>query len=407
MIAKKIIGYSIIICTIVLLWFINSITQLNWHLSIIAFFEITVLFIVGIILGKKEYKYYDDYHPFVSVVVAAKDEENVIEDTIRSIEDSKYNDFEIIVIDDGSVDSEPEILDRLSKEFMNLKVIHVPKEERHGKAAALNRAFKIMKGEIVLILDADNRIPQEYIKDVVKLMKSSHIGAVQTAIRVYNERQGFIPLAYDTDQIVSNVLSSRSLFPPRSFGMGIFMKRNAIEKIFPLNEKTISEDQQITEGIDKAGYKIICFARNPVYELAPEHFHVMWNQRLRWFKGALMESLKGSVTGFSLYAFLILAVDFGLLDLVTGNISNLFGISCLSIIAILLYILIHFREEMKIDRIPQRFISLMCVYFINVLIWSYSLLISPALLNKPLEWYKTPKGGKRDVEGIHRDTSVQ
>ncbi len=407
MIAKKIIGYSIIICTIVLLWFINSLAQLNWHLGIVAFFEITLLFTVGIILGKKKYIYYEDYHPFVSVVIPARDEENVIEDTIRNVEKSNYKDFEIIVINDASTDSTPDILDRLSKEFVNLKVIHVAKEERHGKAAALNRAFKIMRGEIVLILDADNRISQEYIGNVVKIMKPSNIGAVQTAIRVYNEKRGFIPLAYDTDQIVSNIFQSRSLFLPRSFGMGIFIKRSVIERIFPLNEKTISEDQQITEGIDKAGYKITYFARNPVYELAPEYFHAMWNQRLRWFKGALIESLKGSTIGFCLYTFLIIVIDFGLFDIVTGNISNLLGIACLSIIAMLLYILVHFREEMKIDRILKRFVSLIYIYLINCLIWSYSLLISPAIMNKPLKWYKTPKGGERGVEGIYRDTSVQ
>jgi cellulose synthase/poly-beta-1,6-N-acetylglucosamine synthase-like glycosyltransferase len=391
-IAKKFIGYLIIICTVVFLWFINSLTQLDWRVGIITFFGINVLFIVGIVIfGKREYKYYDDYLPFVSVVIAAKDEDEVIEDTIRNVEKSNYEDLELIVVDDASTDSTPDILDRLSKEFANLTVIHVPKEEIHGKAAALNRVAKVIKGEIILILDADNRISQEYVKNVVKIMKPSDIGAVQTSIRVYNEKDGFIPLAYDTDQIITNVILSRGLFPPRSRGR-TFLRREVIEKIFPLNENTINEDQQITDRVNKEGYKMINFDKEYIYEIAPTTFNVVRKQRLRWFKGSFIESLQEDIRSFWIFTFWLCLIDFGILDVLTGKIFNIFSILLFSLITSLFFALIYVKKEERVDRLPQRFLSLIFLYFVGIFLGNYSLLISPAIIDKSLKWYKTPRG---------------
>ena len=53
---------------------------------------------------------HSSYQPFVSVVIAAYNEEKVIAKTIRSILDSKYGEFEVIVVDDGSTDGTSKVM---------------------------------------------------------------------------------------------------------------------------------------------------------------------------------------------------------------------------------------------------------------------------------------------------------
>ena len=82
--------------------------------------------------------------PFLDILVAARDEQNVISDLVERLFCLDYpcEKLNIYIIDDGSSDDTPTILDKLSKKFDKLNIIRRLKHAGGGKSGALNYALK-------------------------------------------------------------------------------------------------------------------------------------------------------------------------------------------------------------------------------------------------------------------------
>lgn len=95
--------------------------------------------------------------PRVSVVVAARDEQEQIEQALRSLLAQSYPDLELIVVDDRSADATGSILDRLAEGEPRLRVVHVTElpEGWLGKNHALEQGARMATGELLLFTDAD------------------------------------------------------------------------------------------------------------------------------------------------------------------------------------------------------------------------------------------------------------
>jgi len=97
----------------------------------------------------------------ISVVIPVYNEVNTIKEVIIRVQ-SVDLEKEIIIIDDASSDGTREILNKLKEEEGITVIFH---QKNQGKGAALRTAFKQVKGEIVIIQDADLEYdPQEYNK---------------------------------------------------------------------------------------------------------------------------------------------------------------------------------------------------------------------------------------------------
>ncbi len=95
----------------------------------------------------------------LSVIVPALNEERTIRQVLERVLESPY-DKEIIVVDDGSTDSTPAILEEFKTQH-GIQVFRHP--TRLGKGAALRTAFAAATGDIVIIQDADGEYhPEEY-----------------------------------------------------------------------------------------------------------------------------------------------------------------------------------------------------------------------------------------------------
>lgn len=96
--------------------------------------------------------------PRLSVLVAARNEEDCIEKCVRSLCQQDYPDFEVVAIDDRSTDATGQILDRLQHEFAGqLRVIRVPSlpDGWFGKTHAMHLGMQFAKGEWLCFTDAD------------------------------------------------------------------------------------------------------------------------------------------------------------------------------------------------------------------------------------------------------------
>jgi len=105
----------------------------------------------------------------VSFVVLALNEEDHIKNTIATVltaaSGSSMDDFEIIMVDDGSTDSTGAIMDKLCLNNIRLKVIH--NHSNLGLGAAYLNGVQDASMEYIMIIAGDNIMPQESITEIV------------------------------------------------------------------------------------------------------------------------------------------------------------------------------------------------------------------------------------------------
>ncbi|MDP7287006.1 MAG: glycosyltransferase family 2 protein [Phycisphaerae bacterium] len=100
-----------------------------------------------------------DNPPLVSVMVAAKDEEDCIEQCVRSMLDQDYPNFEMIVCNDRSDDNTAAIVEKIAAEDPRLKLVNIEQlpEGWCGKNNAMQTGISQAKGQWICMIDADCR----------------------------------------------------------------------------------------------------------------------------------------------------------------------------------------------------------------------------------------------------------
>ena len=129
--------------------------------------------------------------PITSSIVPARDEERSIERCVRSLLAQQWLDFEVIVVDDGSTDSTPAILDGLARRDSRLRVIRgAPLPDGWiGKAWALHQGAQYARGEWLLFTDADSRHASRGVASALYYARRAHVDAL--SIATYQELRSF------------------------------------------------------------------------------------------------------------------------------------------------------------------------------------------------------------------------
>lgn len=104
----------------------------------------------------------------ISLIIPAYNEEECIEGTVRelyAVLNGLGKSFELIVINDGSKDKTPEILDRLKKEMPELRIIDLVPQS--GQSAGFGVGFDKARGDVVVLMDADGQNDPADIPELV------------------------------------------------------------------------------------------------------------------------------------------------------------------------------------------------------------------------------------------------
>lgn len=111
--------------------------------------------------------------PKLSVIIASYNHQDYIAETLRSLEEQTYQDFEIIIIDDGSTDRTVEV----AKSAQSRAQIYT--QENQGVVAARNRGVSLAKGRYICFVDSDDVVlPERFAKQVVLLEGEPELGLV-------------------------------------------------------------------------------------------------------------------------------------------------------------------------------------------------------------------------------------
>lgn len=117
----------------------------------------------------------------ISVIIPAYNAEKYIERCIRSIQNQTYQNVEIIVVNDGSVDGTETAARRCCVQDARIQVIS---QENKGVSAARNRGMEEAKGEYLAFVDADDTLPAEALEVLMKKLLEERADIVSGTIRV-------------------------------------------------------------------------------------------------------------------------------------------------------------------------------------------------------------------------------
>jgi glycosyltransferase involved in cell wall biosynthesis len=122
----------------------------------------------------------------LSVVMAARNESKYVGQAIESIISQTYSNWELIIIDDGSIDSTPAILESYSKQDSRIRWLR--HRQSQGLAASLNRGIQETRGAIIVRADADDlNMPSRFEEQLRYLGNHPEIDFVGTGAILMNE----------------------------------------------------------------------------------------------------------------------------------------------------------------------------------------------------------------------------
>lgn len=133
----------------------------------------------------------DFNQPLVTVLMTAYNAEKFIDKAIASIIYQTYKNLEIIIVDDGSTDNTPKIIEYFKNLDQRIRVIRLKKNK--GPSLASNIGLKIAKGEYIARLDADDiALPDRIEKQVKFLLKNPEVAVVGGQCILINEKDRVI-----------------------------------------------------------------------------------------------------------------------------------------------------------------------------------------------------------------------
>ena len=197
---------------------------------------------------------YPASQPPVTLLIAAYNEESVIESKIRNSLAIDYpkNLFQVLIVADGSTDKTCEIV----KRYTNLGVNLLYQPERRGKMAAINRALPQARGEIIVFSDANNYYPQDTICSLIQPFGDPEVGAA-TGAKVIEQGDGSLGTSeglYWKYESFIKKQESRLGSCTSVTGEVLAIRKNLYS---PPPDHVINDDFYIAMQIVRSGYRLI------------------------------------------------------------------------------------------------------------------------------------------------------
>jgi chlorobactene glucosyltransferase len=232
-----------------------------------------VILTVGLVISFSNLihvKRFDEYapsadHPFVSILVPARDEERNIEACVRSLLAQNYPNFEVIVLNDHSTDATGAILQRLAAADPHLHVVNgapLP-EDWPGKHWACHQLAQIARGEYILFTDADTRHEPHALSGAVAAALQEHADLVTAIPReevlTWGEKLLVPFMSFGIASYLPLHFVQRHQFAPLSVTVGQFMlfRRSAYEAVggYDSARLNINDDVLLGRNLIEQGYR--------------------------------------------------------------------------------------------------------------------------------------------------------
>ena len=178
----------------------------------------------------------------ISVVIPLYNKEKQIAHTLQSVFNQTFQNFEVVIVDDGSTDGSVSEVEKFSD--LRIRLIH---QKNAGVSAARNRGIEEAKGDLIAFLDADDEWKPEYLATQYHLSQKYPDCNVFACNYEFRNTEGKVtptiirklPFTGE-DGILSNYFEVASCSHPPICSISIMVKKSAIQKIggFPVGIKS-------------------------------------------------------------------------------------------------------------------------------------------------------------------------
>lgn len=105
-----------------------------------------------------------------SIITASYNYENYIKETIESVQAQSISDWEMIIVDDGSIDNSRDVINEYGKSDSRIKLFTHPNNENRGLIETLKLGLEKAQGEWIIFLESDDTIESNYIEEKAKII---------------------------------------------------------------------------------------------------------------------------------------------------------------------------------------------------------------------------------------------
>lgn len=227
-----------------------------------------------------------DECPMVSVLIPAYFEERNIAGTVEHALSLDYQDYEVIVIDDGSRDR---TWQKVRPYLKNPRLRVVRKEQNEGKAMAINDAIPLSRGSIIVIIDADARVHPDFLKYVVPhFVRLPRLAGITGNPRVTNTKNMIAKIqAVEFSSIIAILRRAQTVWGRILTVSGVVsaFRKSALLDVGLFDPDMATEDIALSWKLQKRFYDVRYEPRAIADMEVPDTTVGLWRQRRRWAKG--------------------------------------------------------------------------------------------------------------------------
>lgn len=319
----------------------------------------------------------DNETPKISIIVAAYNSQDTIEECLKSIIALDYpaGFFEVIVMDGGSKDATVKIAEKFP-----IKVVSI----RLNAPAAYNYAMKIAVNPILGFIDADAKVEPQWLNKLTPNLSDSKVAGVSGGIETWNaDNQWARSIGYE----LKNRYKRIGKYTGRIATMNLLIKKAAIEEVDGWDEQLPSQyDTDLGFRISAKGYKIAYEPSAVCYHFNRPTLRTYYRQQLQYGKntlklyfkhGGLARGDEITDVGMNIQPALLLGVVAFFLLGVVSVLRQLWVVSGLILVAMLVYY-VYSAAKIAVKFHDWVALRLVVLYFVRAVAWFIGAIITTA-----------------------------
>lgn len=210
----------------------------------------------------------------VSVIVPVYNMEHYLSRCVESLLQQSYENMEVILVDDGSVDCSPDICDGYAEREENVRVIH---KQNGGLSSARLAGFEAALGDYVLFVDSDDYIAKSMVE---KLVYAADINRADLSICGYYTERGGIITPHELPYVESYIVGRENIMQQYllpllgniagelsvpGFLCIRLLRRSLIQKSFFKSERIYYKEDHVFDLLYGDSIHKIAVVREPLY----------------------------------------------------------------------------------------------------------------------------------------------